>query len=56
MAHEEQPRRIPSDHRKVGSRFIPPFIDQLGQMGEVKRLNGPLPELLWLALRMIALG
>ena len=50
MAREEQRRRVLYDHRRVGSRFIPPFIDKLGQMGEVKWLDGPLPELLWLAL------
>jgi hypothetical protein len=50
MAQDDRRRRVLSDHRKVGSRFIPPFVDKLGQMGEVKWLDGPLPELLWLAL------
>jgi hypothetical protein len=50
MAQEEQRGRVLSDHRKVGSRFIPPFVDKLGQIGEVRWLDGPLPELLWLAL------
>jgi hypothetical protein len=50
MAEGEKRRRVLSDHRQVGSRFIPPFVDKLGQMGEVKWLDGPLPELLWLAL------
>ncbi len=39
-----------SDHKRVGKRFIPPFIHKLGRLQEVKWVDVPLPELLWLAL------
>lgn len=39
-----------SDHKRVGKRFIPPFIHTLGRLQEVKWVEVPLPELLWLAL------
>lgn len=49
MAPEKLSRKVLSDHRRIGSRFIPPFVDKLGALDEVKWLDGPLPELLWLA-------
>jgi hypothetical protein len=50
MSPEERSRRVLSDHQRVGSRFIPPFVHKLGALGEVRWLDGPLPEAVWLAL------
>ncbi len=50
MNDEERPRRVLVDHQKVGSRFVPPFGHRLGTLGEIRWLDGPLPELVWLAL------
>lgn len=43
-------RAVLADHMRVRGRFTPPFISTLGGLEEVKWLERPLPELLWLAL------
>lgn len=53
MPETHQQRRqqgVLSDHRRVGKRFIPPFIHMLGGLQEVKWIDVPVPELLWLGL------
>ena len=53
MSETPQQRKqqgVLSDHKRVGKRFIPPFIHRLGGLQEVKWIDIPLPELLWLAL------
>ena len=42
--------KVLADHKKVGKKFIPPFVAELGQLGEVRWVNDLVPELLWLAL------
>ena len=37
------------DHRRVGKRFVPPFVAMLGQLQYVKWIDDLLPEVLWLA-------
>jgi hypothetical protein len=41
---------ILSDHKRIGKRFIPPFMHTFGGLQEVKWVDVPLPELLWLGL------
>lgn len=53
MSETPQKRKqkgVLSDHKQVGKRFIPPFIHALGGLHEIKWVDIPLPELLWLAL------
>jgi hypothetical protein len=44
-----QKSQVLSDHKKVGSRFIPPWL-QFAPMREVKYVGLVLPELIWLAV------
>lgn len=39
-----------SDHRRVKSKLITPFNDQLGPIQDVSWINTIVPELLWIAL------
>lgn len=39
-----------ADHKKIGKKFIPPFVVQLGPVGEVRWATDLVPELVWLAL------
>lgn len=50
MTNEEGAHHVLGDHQKIGSRFVPPFVHKLGALGEIRWLDGPLPELFWLAL------
>ncbi len=45
-----KPRGVLSDHKRVGKRFIPPFVAELGALNEVSWRTDIIPELLWLAL------
>ncbi len=58
MSKDKPPlRSILSDHRKVGNRFIPPFLHRLpGPFQETKWIDTGLPELFWLALLNDQLG
>lgn len=47
---KQKQQGVLSDHKRVGKRFIPPFIHELGGLQEIKWVDGPLPELFWLAL------
>lgn len=47
---QSKPKPVLSDHKRVGKRFIPPFMHQCGEIHELKWIDGPMPELLWLAL------
>lgn len=43
-------KRVLSDHKQVGKRFIPPFVHGLDKLQEMKWVDALLPELLWLAI------
>jgi hypothetical protein len=49
LQHRNQ-SKVLSDHRRIGSRFIPPLIHKLGQPQEMSWVDTRLPELIWLAL------
>jgi hypothetical protein len=38
------------DHKKIGKKFVPPFIATLGPLQEVRWVNDLVPELIWIAL------
>ena len=38
------------DHRRVGKRFLPPFVAMLGRLNPVKWIDALLPEVLWLGM------
>jgi len=39
------------DHRKIGTKFIPPFVDKLGStFKETSWVKNMIPELVWIAL------
>ena len=48
-AKKKAPRAL-ADHKRVGKKFIPPFIAELGPLREIRWVNDLVPELLWLAL------
>jgi hypothetical protein len=43
-------RRVLSDHKQVGKKFLPPFVAHLGSINEVSWVDDLLPELLWLGM------
>lgn len=43
-------KKILADHKKIGKRFLPPFLTALGPLQEVGWLDYSLPELLWLGI------
>lgn len=45
-----QKKQVLSDHKKIGKRFLPPFLTTLGPLQEVGWLDYSLPELLWLGI------
>ena len=49
-ATQKKPPRVLADHRKVGNKFIPPLIADLGPLNEIRWLNDLVPEFVWLAL------
>jgi hypothetical protein len=48
-------KKILADHKKVGSRFIPPMA-QLDKLKEIRYANDILPEILWIGLINSELG
>jgi hypothetical protein len=44
------------DHKRIKSKLVTPFNDQLGPMREVSWINTMIPELLWIALLQNAYG
>jgi hypothetical protein len=50
MKHQKQKKRVLQDHKKVGQRFIPPFIEKIPNLQEVSYLKEILPEILWIEL------
>ena len=50
VAAKKNAPRVLADHKKVGKKFIPPFIAELGPLSEVRWANDLVPELIWLAL------
>ncbi len=49
-ADKKKTPEVLADHKKVGKKFIPPFLAKLGPLGEVRWVNDLVPELVWLAL------
>lgn len=47
---------ILGDHKRIKSKLITPFNDQLGPLREVSWVNTMIPELLWIALLQNAYG
>ncbi len=45
----DERHRVLSDHKRVGKRFIPPMLQIPGGFEEMRWIERPLPELLWLA-------
>ncbi len=45
-----QKKQVLTDHRRIGKRFLPPFLTTLGPLQEVGWLDYSLPELLWLGI------
>lgn len=43
-------RRVLSDHKQVGKRFIPPMVEVMGGVEGLDWIEQMLPELLWLGL------
>lgn len=44
-------KQILSDHKKVGKKFIPPFMDRMGsKFRETSWIKQTIPELIWIAL------
>ena len=46
----KQKKDVLADHKRIGKRFIPPFVTKLGVLEEVGWLDYSLPELVWLAV------
>jgi len=46
----DQKKRVLAYHKKIGKRFVPPFLSKLGPLQEIGWLNYTLPELIWLAI------
>ena len=53
---KRSPRVLLADHKRVGKRFLPPFVHLLGKFVETKWVDRPLPELLWIAILIKRLG
>lgn len=53
---ESMRRRVLRDHRRVGTRFIPPFLQFTSELHETSWPVVPLPELLWIGLLHASLG
>lgn len=49
-------KKILSDHKKVGKKFIPPMLQLQGGMKFVKWLDNVLPEILWIGMMQEKLG
>jgi len=48
--NDKPPRPVLHDHRRIGKRFIPPFIAALGSLHEIRWVDEVLPEVVWLDL------
>ena len=49
-AKPEARPRVLADHKKVGKKFVPPFLADLGPFNEIRWANDLVPELVWIAL------
>lgn len=45
-----QKKQVLANHKRIGKRFMPPFLTALGPLQEVGWLDYSLPELLWLGV------
>ena len=55
MNNKNSKKTVLSGHKKVGSKFIPPFA-QIGQFSEISYINVVLPEIIWMGLVQDTLG
>lgn len=46
---QKKPLGALHDHRRVGKKFIPPLVAELGPFREIRWVNDLVPELVWLA-------
>jgi hypothetical protein len=49
VAKKAEKTGVLSDHRRIGKRFVPPWVDQFPQLAETPWVDGTLPELFWIA-------
>lgn len=49
-AAQNRPPRALADHKKIGKKFVPPLIAELGRFSEIRWVNDLVPEFVWLAL------
>jgi hypothetical protein len=49
-------KHVLADHTKVGKKLVPPFVKQIGPLGEISWVKRILPELLWIGLIQRDLG
>jgi hypothetical protein len=52
---KKENNKVLSGHKKVGSKFIPPFL-QMGEYHEIHWVDDLIPELLWYSLLLLKLG
>jgi hypothetical protein len=45
-----------ADHKRVGKKFIPPFLHLIGPLSEVSWVNELIPQLIWIALLLDSHG
>jgi len=43
-------QEVLEDHKRIGKRFIPPFLYQIGPLSEVSWVDEIMPELIWISL------
>jgi hypothetical protein len=55
MSKHTQNKKVLEDHKKVGSRFIPP-MKQIPNMNSTSYVNQMLPELIWIGLINDSIG
>jgi hypothetical protein len=41
-------REVLGDHKRIGKRFVPPFLYQLGPLTEISWVDKIMPEILWI--------
>ena len=47
---EKKDKKVLEDHKKVGSKFIPPLLQLKPGFSEISYINQVLPELIWMGL------
>jgi hypothetical protein len=49
MSKKSLKSHVLSDHKKIGKRFVPPFIAAIGNLSEVSWVDQIIPQLIWIA-------